>query len=96
MTRLLLGCSSWHRKAQTSHLYSMCAHFAGLCRARPEVMTLGLKTARELCLRCPLIMAPELLQVREGWASGSGRAGGNWWAKGTAQASGLASGGCLG
>eukprot|EP00199_Chlamydomonas_sp_CCMP681_P001181 CAMPEP_0119112818 /NCGR_PEP_ID=MMETSP1180-20130426/41795_1 /TAXON_ID=3052 ORGANISM="Chlamydomonas cf sp, Strain CCMP681" /NCGR_SAMPLE_ID=MMETSP1180 /ASSEMBLY_ACC=CAM_ASM_000741 /LENGTH=766 /DNA_ID=CAMNT_0007100531 /DNA_START=21 /DNA_END=2321 /DNA_ORIENTATION=+ len=31
-------------------------------KARPEVMTQGLKTARELCLRCPLIMSPELLQ----------------------------------
>lgn len=33
-------------------------------RARPEVMTLGLKTVRELCERAPLIMTPELLQVR--------------------------------
>ena len=33
-------------------------------RARPEVMTLGLRTVRELCARCPLIMTPELLQVR--------------------------------
>ena len=32
-------------------------------RARPEVMTLGLKTVRELCARMPLIMNPELLQV---------------------------------
>ena len=32
-------------------------------RARPEVMTLGLRTVRELCVRCPLIMTPELLQV---------------------------------
>ena len=32
-------------------------------RARPEVMTLGLKTVRELCERAPLIMTPELLQV---------------------------------
>ena len=32
-------------------------------RARPEVMTLGLKTVRELCARMPLIMTPELLQV---------------------------------
>lgn len=33
-------------------------------RARPEVMTLGLKTVRELCMRAPLVMTPELLQVR--------------------------------
>ena len=32
-------------------------------RARPEVMTLGLKTVRELCARTPLVMTPELLQV---------------------------------
>ena len=32
-------------------------------RARPEVMTLGLKTVRELCARMPLIMTSELLQV---------------------------------
>ena len=32
-------------------------------RARPEVMTLGLRTVRELCARCPLVMTPELLQV---------------------------------
>ena len=32
-------------------------------RARPEVMTLGLKTVRELCARMPLIMTTELLQV---------------------------------
>lgn len=32
-------------------------------RARPEVMTLGLKTVRELCMRTPLVMTPELLQV---------------------------------
>ncbi|KAK9834281.1 hypothetical protein WJX81_003203 [Elliptochloris bilobata] len=31
-------------------------------RARPEVMTLGLKTVRELCVRSPLVMTPELLQ----------------------------------
>ncbi|KAL6763683.1 SDA1-domain-containing protein [Haematococcus lacustris] len=31
-------------------------------RARPEMMTVGLKTVRELCLRCPLIMTEELLQ----------------------------------
>ncbi|WIA37864.1 hypothetical protein OEZ86_014713 [Tetradesmus obliquus] len=31
-------------------------------RARPEVMTLGLKTVRELSLRCPLVMSEELLQ----------------------------------
>jgi len=33
-------------------------------RARPEVMTLGLKTVRELCVRLPLVMTPELLQAR--------------------------------
>ena len=32
-------------------------------RARPEVMTLGLKTVRELCARMPLIMTADLLQV---------------------------------
>ena len=32
-------------------------------RARPEVMTLGLKTVRELCARMPLIMTTDLLQV---------------------------------
>ena len=32
-------------------------------RARPEVMTLGLKTVRELCARMPLIMSTDLLQV---------------------------------
>lgn len=32
-------------------------------RARPEVMTLGLKTVRELCERAPLVMTPELLQA---------------------------------
>ncbi|EIE25800.1 SDA1-domain-containing protein [Coccomyxa subellipsoidea C-169] len=31
-------------------------------RARPEVMTLGLKTVRELCTRTPLVMTPDLLQ----------------------------------
>ena len=33
-------------------------------RARPEVMSLGLKTVRSLCERAPLVMTPELLQVR--------------------------------
>lgn len=33
-------------------------------RARPEVMTLGLKTVRELCARMPLIMTTDLLQVK--------------------------------
>ena len=33
-------------------------------RARPEVMTIGLKTVREICTRAPLVMTPELLQVR--------------------------------
>ena len=32
-------------------------------RARPEVMTLGLRAVRELCARAPLVMQPELLQV---------------------------------
>lgn len=31
-------------------------------RARPEVMTVGLKTVREICIRSPLVMTPELLQ----------------------------------
>ena len=31
-------------------------------RARPEVMTVGIKTVREICIRAPLIMTPELLQ----------------------------------
>eukprot|EP00798_Chlamydomonas_sp_ICE-L_P018496 gene18496-24994_t len=31
-------------------------------RARPEVMTIGLKTVREMCLRCPLVMNEDLLQ----------------------------------
>ncbi|WIA17645.1 hypothetical protein OEZ85_014450 [Tetradesmus obliquus] len=31
-------------------------------RARPEVMTVGLKAVRELSLRCPLVMSEELLQ----------------------------------
>ena len=30
-------------------------------RARPEVMTVGLKTVRELVLRCPLVMEADLL-----------------------------------
>eukprot|EP01026_Neomeris_dumetosa_P037271 TRINITY_DN3016_c0_g1_i6.p1 TRINITY_DN3016_c0_g1~~TRINITY_DN3016_c0_g1_i6.p1 ORF type:complete len:842 (+),score=199.65 TRINITY_DN3016_c0_g1_i6:114-2639(+) len=31
-------------------------------RARPEVMTIGLKTVRQMCERCPLIMNQDLLQ----------------------------------
>ncbi|KAL4448816.1 hypothetical protein ABPG77_007533 [Micractinium sp. CCAP 211/92] len=31
-------------------------------RARPEVMTIGIKSVREICTRCPLVMTPELLQ----------------------------------
>ena len=31
-------------------------------------MTIGIKTVRELCTRCPLVMTPELLQVRRGVA----------------------------
>ena len=34
-------------------------------RARPAVMTVGIKTVRELCARSPLIMTPELLQVQQ-------------------------------
>lgn len=45
------------------------------CRARPEVMTIGIKTVRELCTRCPLIMTPELLQVGAGGGASQGRAG---------------------
>ena len=35
---------------------------ANSARARPEVMTIGLKSVRELCLRCPLVMEGDLLQ----------------------------------
>lgn len=35
------------------------------CRARPEVMTIGLKSVRELCLRCPLVMNEDLLRVSD-------------------------------
>ena len=31
-------------------------------KARPEIITVGIKTVRELCLRAPLVMTPELLQ----------------------------------
>jgi protein SDA1 len=31
-------------------------------KARPEVMTVGIKTVREICIRAPLVMTPELLQ----------------------------------
>ncbi len=31
-------------------------------RARPEVMTVGIKTVREICTRAPLVMTEELLQ----------------------------------
>jgi len=31
-------------------------------KARPEVMTIGIKTVREICVRAPLVMTPELLQ----------------------------------
>ena len=31
-------------------------------RASPEVMTVGLKTVRELCMRQPLVMGEDLLQ----------------------------------
>ena len=50
-----LKCASYYPAALT-------------CRARPEVMTIGIKTVRELCTRCPLVMTPELLQVRQGVA----------------------------
>lgn len=43
-------------------------------RARPEVMTLGLKTVRELCERAPLIMTAELLQVLRALSLYSGKA----------------------
>ncbi|KAK9862024.1 hypothetical protein WJX84_008292 [Apatococcus fuscideae] len=36
-------------------------------RARPAVMTVGIKTVRELCARSPLIMTPELLQDLVGY-----------------------------
>jgi hypothetical protein len=45
-------------------------------RARPEVMTVGLKSVRELCLRCPLVMTPELLHVRQGCVRRGGAGGG--------------------
>ena len=32
-------------------------------RARPEEITTGLRTVRELCVRMPLVMTPEMLQV---------------------------------
>ena len=31
-------------------------------RARPEVVAVGINAVREICLRCPLVMTPELLQ----------------------------------
>ena len=37
--------------------------FWSLLRARPEVIVVGLKAVREVCVRCPLIMSSELLQV---------------------------------
>jgi hypothetical protein len=37
----------------------VCAAFQP--RARPEVMTVGLKTVRELALRCPHVMQQDLL-----------------------------------
>lgn len=33
-------------------------------RARPEEITVGLKTVREICMRMPLIMTEEVLLVR--------------------------------
>ena len=44
-------------------------------RARPEEITTGLRTVRELCVRMPLVMTPEMLQVSpwcgefRGWCS---------------------------
>ncbi len=35
--------------------------------ARPEAITTGLKTVRELCVRCPLVMAPDLLHDLVGY-----------------------------
>lgn len=32
-------------------------------RARPEEITVGLKTVREICMRMPLIMTQEMLLV---------------------------------
>jgi hypothetical protein len=45
-------------------------------KARPEVMTVGLKTVREICMRAPLVMSEELLQVGGGGGGGGGGAGG--------------------
>jgi protein SDA1 len=42
-------------------------------KARPEVMTVGLKTVREICMRAPLVMSEELLQVRC-WSLAAGAA----------------------
>ena len=36
-------------------------------------MTIGIKTVRELCTRCPLVMTPELLQARAGTGAGAGQ-----------------------
>jgi hypothetical protein len=44
-------------------LHTAAAAAAAAARARPEVMTVGLKAVRELSLRCPLVMSEELLQV---------------------------------
>lgn len=36
-------------------------------RARPEEITVGLKTVREICMRMPLIMSEEVLLVSSPW-----------------------------
>jgi hypothetical protein len=47
-------------------------------RARPEVVTIGLKTVREMCTRTPLVMTVELLQVGGGRFWGRAGGGGRW------------------
>lgn len=39
------------------------------------MMTIGIKSVREICTRCPLVMTPELLQARPraGTGAGAGR-----------------------
>lgn len=51
-----------------------CRRWLACRRARPEVMTIGIKSVREICTRCPLVMTPELLQARAGRAAGAGLA----------------------
>ena len=38
-------------------------------RARPEEITVGLKTVREICMRMPLIMSEEVLLVTSPWCN---------------------------